>query len=268
MSTTAYEKIGDKWYKKNSEEARKRMAVEKEYFEILKKSIPFMKRYKKSRSKSVGNDRVCIDSADLIEILRDDYVLPEDKVAYYDEGYERGRRDGKKVGIVMAHRKASMKTKRALVLAAVALIAGSVAMGAANISNRIELNELYSYEAVQAGVEAEREHIYTVNRQGDWDYHYDEIAEDIEEDFELGLFGTYIGCMGWDDASRIECMNILIGYGYRDGSFAYPSLEAYFEANGWYDKDGNLDFELWKECIQGKIRVAINSEENTNSLGR
>ena len=44
----------------------------------------------------------------------------------------------------MAHRKASMKTKRALVLAAVALIAGSVAMGAANISNRIELNELYS----------------------------------------------------------------------------------------------------------------------------
>lgn len=113
------------------------------------------------------------------------------------------------------------------------------------------LNPDYINDSYRSGYQAVSVETHRTNDNSGYWYDYGDIAERFDAetmDFDSYVYGTYKN-VGWNQESRIDCMNSLFRQFNLQGITNYSSFLEYCDAKGvCKEKDGNLVIDTAKFC--------------------
>lgn len=164
----------------------------------------------------------------------------------------------------------AIKKRVAKVVGTIALVAimASSAVSMHNVFNPDYINDSYDagYQAVS--IETHR----TNDNEGYW-YDYGDIAERYDEetmDFDSYVYGAYKN-VGWNQQSRLDCMESLFRQFNLQGITNYSSFVSYCDAKGVVvEKDGELivDTGAFSEMMEDYMRELNASQELEENVGK
>lgn len=169
----------------------------------------------------------------------------------YKKGFERGYETG-------ASQSYKNGVKTGIIVGAIAaiLVSGYIAV----VSNSFSpdyVNDSYKY-----GVEAVTLETHRTNDYQNYWYDYSDIAESFDAetmDFDSFVYGAYTK-VGWNEESRLACMDNLFAYFSRLGITNYLSFSSYCESKGFCKEKGGklvVDTSAFEKAVE-KYMTTLN----------